>query len=242
MSQPAPWKACVLPSSSPRANREVSQKWRVALEVWPELLERVQPTKLRIVAKRIVQGVALALAFPLGLLCCFGRIPVLYTLFAQMLAFAPGIPGDFWRAAFYRLTLEDCSIDMVIGLGSFFSRRQVSIAPNVSIGSYCIIGPAKIGSRTQISSHVEIPGARQHSRDNRGRLSDSSQASNTYVTIGADCWIGAGSIIMADVGPQSTIGAGSVVVKDIPAHVVAVGVPAKAVKNSVGAEHQEAGE
>ena len=48
----------------------------------------------------------------------------------------------------------------------------------------------------------------------------------------ADCWIGASSIIMADVGAQSTIGAGSVVVKDIPAHVVAVGVPAKAVKTS----------
>ena len=151
-----------------------------------------------------------------------------------MLALVPGIPGNFWRAAFYKLTLYDCSIDMVIGFGSFFSRPQVSIAPHVSIGSYCIIGPAKIGSRTQISSHVEIPGARQHVRDAQGLLSDSSKAPNTYVTIGADCWIGASSIIMADVGAQSTIGAGSVVVKDIPAHVIAVGVPAKAIKTSVG--------
>jgi virginiamycin A acetyltransferase len=158
----------------------------------------------------------------------------MYTFFAQMLALVPGIPGNFWRAAFYKLTLHDCSIDIVIGFGSFFSRRQVSIAPNVSIGSYCIIGPAKIGSRTQISSHVEIPGARQHFRDAQGRLSDSSKAPKTYVTIGADCWIGASSIIMSDVGAQSTIGAASVVVKDIPAQVIAVGVPARVIKNSVG--------
>jgi serine acetyltransferase len=38
---------------------------------------------------------------------------------------------------------------------------------------------------------------------------------------------------MANVGIQSTIGAGSVVENAIPAHVVAVGVPAKQIKSSV---------
>ena len=36
------------------------------------------------------------------------------------------------------------------------------------------------------------------------------------VTIGADCWIGAAAIVMADVGAGSTIGAGSVVSRPIP--------------------------
>jgi virginiamycin A acetyltransferase len=189
---------------------------------------------LRFIVKRGVQSLALLLALPLSLLCGFGRITAVYEFFAQMLALVPGVPGNFWRAAFYKLTLQDCSIDIVIAFGSFFSRRRVSIAPHVSIGSYCIIGEAQIGARTQISSHVEIPGLRQHQRDAQGRLSDSSEAQNACVVIGADCWIGASAIIMANVGTQSTIGAGSVVVKDIPARVIAVGVPAKPIKNSVG--------
>jgi virginiamycin A acetyltransferase len=188
---------------------------------------------LRFILKRGVQSLALTLALPLSLLCGFGRITVMYEFFAQLLALVPGVPGNFWRAAFYKLTLQDCSIDTVIAFGSFFSRRRVSIAPQVSIGSYCIIGEAQIGSRTQIASHVEIPGIRQHLRGTDGRLSDSSKAPHACVIIGADCWIGASAIIMANVGMQSTIGAGSVVVKDIPARVVAVGVPAKPIKNSV---------
>jgi virginiamycin A acetyltransferase len=192
-----------------------------------------QRAKVRFAVKRAVQGFFLVLALPLSVLCGFGRITAMFTFLAQGLALVPGIAGNFWRAAFYRLTLQDCSIDVVIAFGSFFSRRRVSIAPHVSIGSYCIIGQAEIGARTQISSHVEIPEARQHLRDARGRLSDSSKAPTSYVTIGADCWIGAAAIVMANVGRQSTIGAGSVVVKDIPDRVIAVGVPAKPIK-SVG--------
>jgi acetyltransferase-like isoleucine patch superfamily enzyme len=47
------------------------------------------------------------------------------------------------------------------------------------------------------------------------------------VTIGNDCWIGAGVTICPGVtiGAGTTIGAGSVVTKDIPANVVAVGNP-----------------
>lgn len=189
--------------------------------------------RLRLVSKRIVQGVSLVVVFLPSLVCGFGRISVLFTFFAQLLALIPGILGIFWRAAFYKLTLEDSSIDSSIGFGSFFSRRRVIIAPHVSIGSYCIIGQARIGAKTQISSHVEIPNARQHFRDPEGRLSDSSSALEAYVTIGADCWIGASAIVMANVGERSTIGAGSVVVKDIPSHVVAVGIPATPIKSSV---------
>ena len=87
--------------------------------------------------------------------------------------------------------------------------------------------------RTQISSHVEIPSGRhQHRRDQHSRFLESAAGE---VVIGSDCWIGASAVIMANVGDQSTIGAGSVVVKDIPARVIAVGVPAKPIKNIVDA-------
>lgn len=47
------------------------------------------------------------------------------------------------------------------------------------------------------------------------------------VTIGDDCWIGGGAIILPGVnlGTGAVIGAGSVVTKDIPAGVIALGNP-----------------
>jgi acetyltransferase-like isoleucine patch superfamily enzyme len=178
---------------------------------------------------------------PAALLCGFGRIRVLFDLFAHSMAVLPGIPGNFLRAAFYKLTLVNSSIDVNIWFGTFFSRRGVRLAPHVSIGSYCIIAEADIGPRTQIASHVEIPGRQQHTRDGQGRLSHSTHEPAAPVRIGADCWIGSGAIVMADVGDRSTIGAGSVVVKEIPSGVVAVGSPAQAIKSSIVPETQSAG-
>lgn len=53
------------------------------------------------------------------------------------------------------------------------------------------------------------------------------------ITLKDDCWIGTGSIILPDVtvGECSIIGAGSVVTKDIPSYSIAVGSPAKVIKN-----------
>jgi acetyltransferase-like isoleucine patch superfamily enzyme len=148
------------------------------------------------------------------------------------MAILPGMPGNFLRAAFYKLTLSDSSIDVDIWFGTFFSRRQVTLAPHVTIGSYCVIADVAIGPRTQIASHVEIPGRHQHRRDAQGRLSHSEDGPGPVIRIGADCWIGASAVIMANIGDQCTIGAGSVVVKEIPPGVVAVGAPAKPIKSS----------
>lgn len=51
--------------------------------------------------------------------------------------------------------------------------------------------------------------------------------------IGDNCWIGGSSTILPGVtiGDNVTIGAGSVVVKDIPSNSVAVGNPARVVRN-----------
>ena len=53
------------------------------------------------------------------------------------------------------------------------------------------------------------------------------------ITIGEDCWIGGGAIICPGVtiGNRCIIGAGSVVTKDIPNDSIAVGNPAKVIKN-----------
>ena len=52
------------------------------------------------------------------------------------------------------------------------------------------------------------------------------------ITIGENVWLGARVVVMPGVtiGDDSVIGIGSVVTGDIPARSVAVGVPAKVVK------------
>ena len=51
--------------------------------------------------------------------------------------------------------------------------------------------------------------------------------------IGANVWIGGGSIILpgVTVGENTTIGAGSVVTRAIPPHVVAVGNPCRVIRS-----------
>ncbi|MBQ4120859.1 MAG: sugar O-acetyltransferase [Clostridia bacterium] len=71
------------------------------------------------------------------------------------------------------------------------------------------------------------------------RLRERVYQYNMPVTIGKNCWIGAGAIIMPGVtiGDNSVIGAGSVVTKDIPANVVAYGSPARVIREI--SEHDE---
>ena len=183
--------------------------------------------------KRLVQGVSLLLALPAGLLCGFGRIRVFYHLFAHLYALAPGLPGDYLRIAFYKWTLVECSLDSRISFGAFFAHPEARLAERVYIGSYAVLGRVQIGPRTQIATAVQIlSGKNQHMRGPDGRISGSEEGAFTTVSIGADCWIGAAAIVMADVGDRTTIGAAAVVTKPIPADSVAVGNPARLLDTS----------
>jgi len=184
--------------------------------------------------KGFVTVLALALMFPFALLSGFGRLPDAFQLFAQGLAMVPGLPGDYLRIAFYSMTLEQCPLKSRISFGSFFAQSSVRIGSGVYIGAYCVIGSCEIGDRTQIASQVQIlSGRHQHDVDESGRLLSSDETSFIPVKIGPDCWIGATSIIMADVGQGTTIGAGSVVPRPISANVIAVGNPAREIKQRV---------
>jgi virginiamycin A acetyltransferase len=188
---------------------------------------------LKKVLKAGVHGVFLAIAFVPAVLSAFGRVEAMFVLFAQAAAIAPGLIGDYLRIAYYKLTLHKCALDSRIQFGSFFAHAQAQVGSGVYIGSGCVLGLALIGDRTQIASGVQIlSGRRQHGRDDEGRVLGSDQDEFHLVTIGADCWIGAAAVVMADIGPGSTVGAGSVVVQPIPARSVAVGNPARVVKTA----------
>lgn len=180
------------------------------------------------VLKRILHGVFLVLAFPMALVAAFGRFRGGFRFFAQCCAFAPGLPGDYLRIAYYKLTLEDCDLEGRIQFGSFFVHPEVRFSKMAYVGCYCVLGRVSIGERAQIASSVQVlSGRRQHNRDQQGRILPADLTTYEVITVGADSWIGAGALVMADVGAGATVGAGSVVVKPIPPHCTAVGNPAR---------------
>ena len=188
---------------------------------------------LRHSLKRVVQGIALVIVLPAAALTLFGRLEAVYSFFAQALALGPGIPGSYLRAAYYKLTLRQCSIDITIWFGTYFVQPQTSVGALVSIGSYCVVGRSTIGARTQIGSHVLVPsGRRQHLRNADGTLTDCLSGETI---IGADCWIGDAAVVMAELGDGATVGAGSVVTHPVASNTVVAGNPARPIQKLVPA-------
>ncbi len=150
---------------------------------------------------------------------------------AESIARVPGLRGVFLRQAFYRRILCKCGRDVYLGWGTVFSMTEACVGERAYIGRYCSIGFAAIGEDAMLADGVQIlSGGHEHDQDRNDKAL--SQQGQTYhqVRIGTDVWIGAGAIIMADVGDHAVIGAGAVVNRPIPAGAVAVGVPARVVK------------
>lgn len=151
--------------------------------------------------------------------------------FSQALAMIPGRIGVVLRAAFFSRVLSQCDHTVFIGFGALLTKADTHLGKHVYIGPYCQLGLVTIGADTLLGPCVQIPsGPKAHTFDRMDTPIRSQPRESTRVTIGQDCWIGAGSIVMADVGEQSVVGAGSVVTKPIPARQLAAGVPCKPIR------------
>ncbi len=149
----------------------------------------------------------------------------------QSIAMVPGILGQYVRRAFLGWTIEYCHPSATICFGTIFSKCNTRIEENVYIGPYCTIGSAHIGRYTLIATAVHITsGGRMHGIKDLSKPIREQPGEWSTVSIGAGCWIGSASVVMANVGQGSVIGAGAVVTKKIPAMVIAGGVPAKIIK------------
>ena len=100
----------------------------------------------------------------------------------------------------------------------------------VGIGSV-VIGPVKMGSGSGLGQHVFVSGFNHGYSD--GNKNSSEQALDIRPTVIEDeAHVGANSVVLAGVtiGRNCQVGAGSVVTKDIPPYSVAVGNPARVIK------------
>lgn len=109
---------------------------------------------------------------------------------------------------------------------------NIELGKNVYMNFNCTIldcAKVKIGDNTFLGPNVQLY-TPCHPIDAKRRIEFIEWAEP--ITIGKNCWLGGGVIVLPNVtiGDNCVIGAGSVVTKSIPANSVAVGNPCKVIK------------
>lgn len=111
---------------------------------------------------------------------------------------------------------------------------KISIGNNVYLGEYSVLTSneeIEIGANVLISPHNDIVDFNHIYQDQSIPVNRQGVIAKK-ITIQEDAWIGSGCKILmgVTVGRGAVVGAGSVVTKDVPPYHVAVGNPAKTIK------------
>lgn len=114
----------------------------------------------------------------------------------------------------------DYGENLHIGEGTFvnYGLTALDVVP-IRIGHYCQIGP---NVQLLTATHPLDPALRK-----------AGWESGEPITLGDNVWLGGGVIVCPGVtiGDNTVVGAGAVVTKDLPADVVAVGNPARVIRD-----------
>jgi serine acetyltransferase len=113
----------------------------------------------------------------------------------------------------------------------------------ITIGKQCIIGEfsiirgqggVRIGNSVLFGPLVQVLAVQHRYGDTTRPVMDQGITAKG-IEIGDGAWLGAGCIVLDGVriGKGAIIGAGAVVTSDIPAHCIAVGSPARVVRNLI---------
>ncbi len=123
-----------------------------------------------------------------------------------------------------------------IGRNSIISCKNGDIILNngVDIGFNCEIyslSRVEIGENTLIAAYTYVIGG-GHMTTELDTLFKDQEKHGKGIRIGNNVWLGAKSIVMdgCDIGSNTVIGAGAIVTKSIPPYSIAVGIPAKVIK------------
>lgn len=132
---------------------------------------------------------------------------------------------------------------IAIGSGVFIGRNtilhckngDIVIGDDVNIGFNCDIASShrvEIGRKVLVAAYSYIVGGGHDFSRSDASVMDQKRTAKGIV-IGADSWIGAGVIVQdgCSIGEGTIVGAGAVVNEDLPAKVIAVGLPARVLRN-----------
>ena len=109
---------------------------------------------------------------------------------------------------------------------------RVSIGPGTFVNYDCLmldVAPVTIGAACQIATRVQFLTA-THPIDPQPRRIGWESAQE--IAIGDNVWLGGGAILCpgVSIGDDTVVGAGAVVTRSLPAGVVAVGTPARVLR------------
>lgn len=145
--------------------------------------------------------------------------------------------AEFWLTPNAILEVgANCTIQNYAFFQLTMPKPEVYIGENTVIGRHCMITAKnliRIGSNVLMGAYVQVI---DHNHGMAaGTLIREQRAEIGEVVIGDDVWLGAGAKILANVhiGDGAIIGSNAVVTTDIPANSVAVGVPAKVIRQRV---------
>jgi len=137
------------------------------------------------------------------------------------------------REQFYRRLLEQCGDHLEINYGTTISERETRLGSHIWIGPFGYVDLCTIEDQVLIGPHVCILSGGGHHRMDRIDVPIRLQGNNELqrIHIGMGAWIGANATVMADIGKGAVVGAGAVVTKPIPDFCIAVGNPARVIRN-----------
>lgn len=141
--------------------------------------------------------------------------------------------GLYYRRFLAKNILQDCGRNVNIERFAKFNKNN-SLGNNSGIGKQCSIAPfTKIGENVMMGPEV-IMYSRNHNTEST-EIPMCQQGFKDYqpIKIGNDVWIGRRVIILPGVhiGDGCIIGAGAVLGNNIPPYSIAVGNPARIIKN-----------
>jgi maltose O-acetyltransferase len=166
---------------------------------------------------------------------------VLYYALAQHFPTQP-VPG--WKLGYAirrflaKRIFRACGADVIVKQHAYFGDG----------GTLCVGDRAQIGANSRIDHDVEIGDdvvmgpdvvimTASHAFEDPARpINLQGAVARRPVRIGKDVWIGTRVVILpgVDIGDGSVIGAGSIVTKSIPPYSIAVGNPARVVRQRGG--------
>jgi acetyltransferase-like isoleucine patch superfamily enzyme len=119
----------------------------------------------------------------------------------------------------------------VIEFGCLLSKADARLGENAYIGPMSQLGLVDIERDVLIASGVQIPsGPLTHGIADLERPIREQEGSPRRIRIGVGAWVGAGAVVLADVGDGSVVASGSVVTSPVPERVIAGGVPARVLR------------
>jgi len=166
--------------------------------------------------------------FRLGL-----KLRIFYFPFiSEFISRVPFSVGCKFRRAVYHQLLPSIAPNAILHYGVKIEDRRTVLGKDIWISNGCYLDYVIVADHVLIGPNAILLSGGKHHNTDRIDIPVKLQGNGIKQPIKIDrgAWIGAGAIIMADVGHDAIVGAGSIVTKEVPPYGVVAGNPARIIR------------